>query len=229
MKNYLVKPVEFKFGDYISQGWDVFKKDMGDYILAFLCVMVMGIIPFCNIVAMGNFYKFCRNKREGKEASVGDIFDFKDFMSYFTLQLILFAAVFAMYIPLLFIIPFTKNGEEPSPVLGVFMGIYMLAFIAVIFYFSIKAFYMIGLISLEGFTDFKEAWKISKVMTQDNFLNIILFAIVVGFISNLGILLCGIGLIITIPLYYVISYMAVEDGLQQIKKDEIQEIGTQEY
>ena len=51
------------------------------------------------------------------------------------------------------------------------------------------------------------------------------FAIVVGLIGQLGIIACGIGLLISLPLTYVLQYVSYEDGIQQIKVDELEEIG----
>jgi hypothetical protein len=48
---------------------------------------------------------------------------------------------------------------------------------------------------------------------------------VVGLIGQLGIIACGIGLLISLPLTYVLQYVSYEDGIQQIKVDELEEIG----
>ena len=84
---------------------------------------------------------------------------------------------------------------------------------------------MVALISLENVKSIKEAWSISNIMTKGNLLSILGFAIVVGLIGQLGIIACGIGLLISLPLTYVLQYVSYEDGIQQIKVDELEEIG----
>ena len=62
-------------------------------------------------------------------------------------------------------------------------------------------------------------------MTKGNLLTLLGFSIVAGIIGGLGNLACGIGLLISAPLMYVIQYSSYEDGIQQIKVDELEEIG----
>jgi hypothetical protein len=62
-------------------------------------------------------------------------------------------------------------------------------------------------------------------MTKGNLLSILGFSIVAAIIGALGNLACGIGILISAPLMYVIQYSSYEDGIQQIKVDELEEIG----
>ena len=84
---------------------------------------------------------------------------------------------------------------------------------------------MLGLIALENVKSIKEAWRISNIMTKDNLLIIFGFSFVVGLIAMIGYIACFIGLFISAPLTYVIQYISYEDGIQQIKVDELEEIG----
>lgn len=219
--NYKAKPINFKLGDYISQSIEIFKKDAGDYIIAFLITCVLSIIPLCSLMALGNFYKFCRAKRERKNPTPSEIFNFDDFSTYLVFQLVLVGIIIALCLPLLF---FSLIGSESGSYLII---LYMIILIVLSFYIIIKSFYMIGLISLERVTDINIAWNMSKEMSKGNTINIILFSFIISFISQLGVLLCVIGVILTIPLGYIMNYLATEDGIQQIKKDEINEIGQQ--
>ena len=84
---------------------------------------------------------------------------------------------------------------------------------------------MVSFLSLENFKSIQKAWSISNVMTKGNLLMLFLFAMVTSFIGQIGIIACGIGLIISAPLTYVLQYVSYEDGIQQIKVDELEEIG----
>lgn len=222
-----VKQVQFKFGDYMSNAVELMKKDFGNFILAYVFCIILSIIPFCGLMAAGNFYKYCRKINRGEQASPGEIFNFDDFMPYFLIQLIILAAVFVIYIPIIISAPFLNNGSAAQPVFGVFFSLYAVSIVGVMIYFLLKGFYIPGLISLGKISDLKTAWELSKLMTKGNMLNILLFSIVTSFVSQLGVLACVIGILVTLPFYYVSHYFAYEDAMQQIEHDEIKEIGLQ--
>jgi len=228
--NLTPKPINFKFGEYINKGFELLKKDFGNVFVGFLMCFIMSIIPFCGVLAVGNYYKYLRKLTKNQPASAGEIFDFKDFMPYFILQLIIIAGFIALYIPMgvigVMVGLATNGGEEPS-ILGPIIAVpYVFLLIAVILYFTLKGFYIPALISFKGITDIKTAWNISKVMSKGNLLNIFLFSFVVSILSQIGILACGIGIFITIPFMYAANYFAYEDAIQQIEHDEITEIGS---
>ncbi|GAB0156631.1 hypothetical protein CHRYSEOSP005_18980 [Chryseobacterium sp. Alg-005] len=224
-KSITARPINFKFNEYLNKGYELLKKDFGNFLLAFIFCMVLSIIPFCGLMAAGNFYKYCRKVNRGQQANPSEIFNFDDFSAYIIYQLIIIGIVLAIYIPMLFVVPFMGNGEQPSPVFGLFFMFYVFLIVIAIIYLALKAFYIPALISLGGVRDIKTAWNMSKIMTKDNLLSIFLFSIVISFLSQLGVLLCGIGLLITLPYLYTTHYFAFEDAIQQIEYDEIKEIG----
>lgn len=226
--NSKAKPIEFKLNEYLNKGLELLKKDFGNFLVAYIVCMIMAIIPFCGLLAMGNFYKYCRKVNKGEQANVGDIFNFDDFLPYFIVQLIIIAAVIVLYIPLFILIPVSSmaGGDDASAAVAIFMMPYMFIIFIAIFIVALLGFYIPALISLKGIRDIKTAWSMSRIMTKNNLLSIFLFAIVVGFLSQIGILLCGIGILITMPYFYTTHYFAFEDALQQIEYDEIKEIGS---
>lgn len=223
--NTTARPINFKMNEYLSQGYELLKKDFGNFLLAFIFCGILSLIPFCGMLAVGNFYKYCRKVNKGIPANPSEIFNFEDFSSYIIFQLIIIGAVLLIYIPMLFTIPFTAQGEEPSPLFAMLFIPYMFLVAIAIIIISIKAFYIPGLISLGGIKDIKTAWNMSNTMTKDNMLSIFLYSIVVSFLAQLGILACGIGLLITLPYLYTTNYFAFEDAIKQIEHDEIKEIG----
>lgn len=213
------KPVNFKFGEYISQGFDLLKANFGSIFLATLFTFLMSIIPFCGAVAQSNLFKFLRKIDKGEPAQSSEIFNFDDFMKYFTPQLLIFVGIMALYIPYFLLLAMSGvfSGNEPSGIAASLMMFYVFFLIIVIFYFALKGFYIIGLMSLKNIQGLKEAWNISKVMTSGNLLMILCFSIVIGFLGEIGIILCGIGIFLTIPFVYVAQYFAFKDGLGQIE------------
>lgn len=230
--NLTPKPINFKFGEYINKGFELLKKDFGSVFVGFLVTFLMSIIPFCGLLAMGNFYKYLRKLNKNQNPSAGEIFDFKDFMPYFILQLIIIGGVFVLYIPFIIfggLAAITSDGNgEANPMFAVLMFPYMFVMFFAIYYFLLKGFYISPLISFKGVTDIKTSWNISKVMTKGNLLNIFLFSLVASLLSQIGVLACGIGLFLTMPFLYAANYFAFEDAIQQIEYDEITEIGITE-
>lgn len=225
-----IKPVNFNLGDYISKAIDLMKKDLGTFILSFICVSLLSIIPFCGFLAIGNFYRICYKIDKGLPTSAGEIFDFDDFMPYLILQVYIFAGFFLIFIPVGLIMLIAGSGE--GVVSGLVRGFGMLCFLGayfVLLYFVLQAFYIPAFITFKKVTDIKKAWKMSKEMTKGNLLTIFLFSIVASFLGQIGILLCIIGIIITMPFYYIAHYFAYKDAFEQIEHDEIKEIGTQNF
>lgn len=227
--NLTPKPINFKLGEYINKGFELLKKDFGNIFIACLVCLIMSVIPFCGLLAMGNLFKYLQRLSKNQPASPGDIFDFKDFMPYFMLQLIVIGGVLLFYIPLFAVLGISgamSDDHQANSMTAFFVFPYMFLLIAVIYYFVLKGFYIIPLISLKGITEIKEAWNISKIMSKGNLLSIFLFSLVVGILAQIGIVACGIGIFLTIPFLYTAKYFAYEDAMQQIEYDEITEIGT---
>lgn len=216
-----IKPrkVDFKFSQYISQGFELLKGNFMPIFLATLCTLVMSIIPFCNVLAISNLLKFIRKIDQGEMADPSEIFNFDDFMKYFIPQLLIFAGLIVLYIPYIALAAVSGvfRGDQPSGFLGAFLTIYLIFFVFVVFYFVLKGFYILGLMSLKGISTLKEAWNISKVMTTGNLITIFLFSIVIGLLGEIGVIFCGIGLIFTIPFVYCAQYFAFADGISQIE------------
>lgn len=215
------KPVNFKLGDYINQAFELMKKNLGGFVVAFLFCMIMSCIPFCAILAVGNFYKYCRKIHRGENPPASEIFNFDDFTPYLKLQLILLGFFMLMYVPLLFIIPWGGRQAELSPVMSILFSVYILALICVIYYFTIRGFYVPALMSLRNVTSVKTAWQMSKTMTKGNFLNILLFTIVVSLCAQVGVLACFVGMFVTLPFAYVGHYFAFDDALNQLENDSL--------
>ncbi|SDE78754.1 hypothetical protein [Epilithonimonas hungarica] len=219
------KPVQFKFGEYISQAIDLMKKDFGTIFLSFLCTIVLSIIPFCGLMAVGNFYKICYKIEKGIPTGAGEIFNFDDFVPYLIFQLYIFAGLILLFIPFgVFSITIDNDGMISGLARGIGMIFLAVVYFAIL-YVLLQAFYVPALITFKKITDIKTAWNISKIMTKGNLLTIFFFSIATAFLGELGIILCGIGIFLTLPFINVSHYFAFKDGLAQIEHDELTEIG----
>ena len=148
----ITKPINFKFGEYLKDGYNILKNNLGDMILGFLLVILISIIPFCSLMAVGNYYKYIGKLKKGQNVKAGEIFDFKDFMPYFIIQLIIFAGLMVLLIPLGILISLTSGFNELS--YGTYMPGFVTPYImfayAALFYFIIRGFYIPAMISLKN-------------------------------------------------------------------------------
>lgn len=222
-----VKEYDFNIGKYLSRGTELFKKDIGGFIVATLLLFVISFIPFCSILGLGNFYKICKKVDEGQQVSAGDIFDFTDFVVYLKLFLLIFAICIVVMIPIqLTLVPFLlaadveggQVSDAGAALLAGGMGLWIMLIMIVFMIFSISMYFIQPLISLYRITSVREAYRLSWKIARKNFFMIFLFSIVVGIISQLGIIVCGIGILFTIPLGICMKYAAYKDVLESLNK-----------
>lgn len=212
--NNNIKPVDFKLGQYISEGYELYRANFGKVLLATFFVFVMSIIPFCSYLAQGNFLKFMKRLKNGQNPEASEIFNFDDFLPYLKLFLVIFGGIILLELPIL--IPLIAAGtRNVEPQIPAYFPIYMIVLIVAIFYIFARGIYIPALISLKNVSSVREAWRISNRMTAGNVLVIIAFLFVITFLSQLGFLACFIGIFITLPFYYTALFVAQDDGLQQ--------------
>ncbi|MCT2408367.1 hypothetical protein NZD88_12520 [Chryseobacterium antibioticum] len=222
-----VKEYDFNIGKYLSQGTELFKKDIGGFIVATLLLFVISFIPFCGILGLGNFYKICKKVDEGQQVSAGDIFDFTDFVVYLKLFLLILAICIVVMIPIqLTLVPFLlaadveggQVSDTGAALLAGGMGLWIMLIMIVFMILSISMYFVQPLISLYRITSVREAYRLSWKIARKNFFMIFLFSIVVGIISQLGMIVCGIGILFTIPLGICMKYAAYKDVLESLNK-----------
>lgn len=209
----------FNIGRYISGGIDLFKKDPSGIFGAFILVLIMSLIPFCSLLAVGNFYKVCRDVETHGKADSGKIFNFDDFVPYLKFMFLLFIVVFVMIIPIpVFLFPIslltsdesgTVSNINAAMVAGGF-GFFILFYLVFLFVISIATYYFIPLVALKRSHDVRKNISISWTLAKKDFFSIFVFIIISGFLSQLGILACGIGLFLTIPIALCMRYKSFE-------------------
>lgn len=200
---------EFKLGDYINRGFEIFKKDPGPFIGFSILFLILTAISAITVIGVffvagpltAGFYIYA-NKVANDEPRT-----FSDFFSGFnqTGQLglgMLVMAILVMVGMFFFVIP----------------GIYL----------AIAYGFMIPLISLGGM-EFWDAMETSRKVISKNWWWFLLFAIVVGVISASGQILLYVGMFVTMPIAYCIQYAAFESIMGETTEhfdDKIDEIGT---
>ncbi|MEI7945759.1 MAG: hypothetical protein WCJ02_03645 [bacterium] len=173
---------KFDFGAEMSNGFNLFKENMGLLILASFLASLLGILT-CTVL-MGPLYIgvlliIARlMKKDDPAPQVGDLFKGFDFF----LNSFLFWLIFMVCNTVLAFIPVI--GTLLSMALGTLLwwGFMFIAF--------------------ENLTAIDAVKKIINETTSGNFFNQLLFALVANLIAGAGILLCGVGALFTVPISY---------------------------
>jgi len=173
---------KFDFGTEMSNGFNLFKENMGLLILASFLASLLGILT-CTVL-MGPLYIgvlliIARlMKKDGSTPQVGDIFKGFDFF----LNSFLFWIIFMVCNTVLAFIPFI--GTLLSMALGTLL------------------WWGFMFIAYENLTAIDAIKKVINETTSGNFFNQLLFALVANLIAGAGVLLCGVGALFTAPISY---------------------------
>lgn len=208
--------INFRFSDYISEGYNFYRANFSKIFVASLLVILISLIPFCSYLGIGNFFKFMRKLRAGQNPDASqEIFNFDDFVPYIKLMAVIVLAVLVLEIPIFIFTGLSAGNPEKLQGVMPFYMIYILALLLAIFYVTARGFYIPWLISVKKISNLGEAWRISSVLSKNNIWRIIGFMLITSILAEIGILACGIGFIFTLPFYYVAYYFAMEDGMKQ--------------
>jgi uncharacterized membrane protein len=186
---------EFRLGDYINRGIELFKQNIGGFVgftlLYLIAVGGSGQIPYVGWLiqtvigaplAAGFFLV-------AHKIAKGEAYEFNDFFKGFDhmVQLVV--------------------GNLVMTVL-VIVGLILLLLPG--FYLAI-AYTMFVPIVVFGRFEFWPALELSRKVVTKNWLNFFLLALVYAGIAILGILALGVGILAAIPVIYCISYAAYDD------------------
>lgn len=228
--NQLDKKIEngydFNFGSYLSKGFDLFKKDIGGFILAFVGLIIMSVIPLCQYIGLGNFYKVCEKIDKGEKTSFSDMFNFDKAGTYIILYLVILGCILLFFLPFILVL-FTqmpKMENDPSQTLPISFFLAYAVTILGILLFSVAIFFTSPIIAFSNETSIGKIISYSWNLAKKNFFMIILFIFVAGLIGSLGVILCYIGLIATMPIVYCMYYECYKDVLFINDDNEINQI-----
>jgi uncharacterized membrane protein len=174
---------EMRYGDYIKGGLDIVKAN----IVPSVVLMLLPIIPFVGLVMpifVVNYLAGVKAaKHQGKPIALGDLFNFENAVDKWVG---LFIAGLCIGIGnMLFVIP----------------GIIAAGF-----------FYFVPMILADKpGTPFMNAIKGSISFAKANAVPCILVAFIMGLVGALGMVACGIGMLITMPISLAAGYLCYED------------------
>lgn len=228
---------EFKFGDYLSQGFKIFSKEWLLFSLYGLVSMLLLILSFLTIVGwfftmfplMMGFCVAAEKVDRGEELHFSDFFGaFKnlgDYAIYGLIIMLCFLLVLSPFILFAALIFFDSLDNSPFLSFGVMgLSFYMFALIFVLYPVQIFLFFTPYLIHYGDFSAV-QAMKLSFRLAKKNFWWLLLFVFVVGFISGIGQYLCLVGIFVSIAAAGCMNYAMVKDVLLNEDATEIDEIG----
>jgi uncharacterized membrane protein len=176
---------EVQIGKWISDGWNVISGDLLMVILATLVFAIMsGVIPIVLQAPMViGMHIMLVNKMLTGRLDIGDLF--KGF-NYFVPALL------------------------ATLVMGIFIFIGMLA--CIIPGLVLGAMYLFAyLFILDRKMEFWPAMQASHAIVKQNYLGYTFFFLTLALLQLAGALLCGVGLLVTIPIYYAAINAAYRD------------------
>lgn len=206
---------DFKLGQYLGRGWEIFKANALPFIgFTFLVGLILGVLSFILPFPLGS-----GNPEEGQAAGnlIPNILSMLLFPGFY-----LVAFQIARNRPTAFG-DFFKGFNRALPVLllGIVSG--LLTFIGLILlvlpgiYLAVS--YMLSLpLLLDKNVDFWPAMETSRKLVGKKWWSFLLFGIVLALINFGGLLLLGVGLLVTIPWSYCAVAAAYEDivGLNSV-------------
>jgi hypothetical protein len=223
------RPAQFDIGGCISAGWELVKAHFG--LLAgatFVIFMINGAassVPFIGGIAsmiiggplMGGLYwLYIRQIRGEPDVSFNDAFAgfSRGFVQLMLTQIVVTFLVMLPIIPggvLLGVgAALHENGVEAAPILIAAGGILALAGICVCVYLSIAWIFALPLVA-DKQIDFWPAMQLSRRGVGPVWWRVFGLMLVAGLIGMLGVLLCCIGIFLTIPITIAAAMYAYED------------------
>ncbi len=190
--------MEVKFGDWLEKGFNLYKDNFLVLVLASLVSMVLslftiGILAGPMLSGMVIIVLALVDKQTPKP-EVGDLFKGFSFFANSFLFLLVWGILSAVAAILLSFIPCV--GTLASMFLS----------------YSLQALLMFGLfLIVDKKMEFWAASMESINIVKTNFWPFLGFAIVCSIISSLGAIACGIGVILTAPIYYAAMAVAYRD------------------
>ncbi len=224
-----------KLTNSFSTAWEDLKRHFGPYIgyalLSLVISFVVGsVVPFGGMVlspfiALG-YATFVYSERSAQNSEFNNFFlSFKKFGPVFLASLITIAGTLIATLPIIItggaalIGVITSGGRDREALTALMAGglivsgiisVILLIIASILFSFATYFAYFYNVEPME-------AVKLSVKLATKNFGHMLMLVLFAGFVSGIGAIACGIGLIVTIPLGALITYHSFE-GIMNLEK-----------
>lgn len=233
----------FEFGKYLSDGFNLFGKEFGQFILfAFVSciIMVFSAITIIGptvvfICTLNGFAEASGKIEQGQKVEFNDFFrGYDKFGSKIVLALIYFGFTLLLYVPLIVSLVsmgyFSGNLDENA---AAPLTIGFMLFSYAIFYGGILILHSALLFSsyLIHFGDYSAGEAVSKSfqLYRKNFIITTIFVLVLLILAYIGLGFCLIGFFASFPIMGLGFYSLVKETLISGEYSEIEEIGSTSF
>ena len=234
LENILDENETVKLTDSFSYSWADFGRQAGSYIgvcvIVFVGLLVLSVFPLASnilspFIALG-FASFVYNERVNKNVEFGNFFrPFQKFGPVILTYLLTAVAYIVACVPLIifggiaFFNELLDARTDPTNFNPIFTTALLMSGLVTFVLVLLVATFTYYATYFAYFYDVKpmEAIKLSIKMGTKNFGHLIMLFLFSGFIAVIGVLLCGVGLLVTIPLSHLIKYYTFE-GLTKLEK-----------
>lgn len=191
----VIQNYEFNLGSYFSAGWSLFASNMGGFIgftfLLLVVNLILGVIPVLGTIGSiiingplaAGYYIVAKKLLNDETTTFGDFFKGFDYF----LPLFLVSLVSGIFI-----------------VIGFFILLIPGIYLAVAYMFT-------SLMVIHKDLSFFEAMEASRKLITKKWFMFLLFAILIGLINIVGLILLGIGMLFTIPFTVCAVAVAFDD------------------
>ncbi len=239
---------EFKIGDYISRGFDIFKQNPGGYIgfaiLFFIISLIINMIPLLGFLIaiivtppLSVGIAISSHKQEGEgNMEFGNFFKGFDYIGQLIVAYIIMLVIyFVIALPLIIILGFSiftsfASGDTDA-ILESYqaianLGIWVVLFMAIFIYVGVSmrwTNYLIVFHKYDAVTAIKTSWQLVNKSWVWHFL----FLLLCGLILIGGVIALLVGVVVAYPIIMAADYAGYADitGLNS-NNDVIDEIGT---
>jgi uncharacterized membrane protein len=235
LETILAENQPVKLTDSFSYSWADFGRQAGSYIgfclLVFVGMIVLSFVPFAaNILspflALG-FASFVYNERVNKNVEFGNFFKpFEKFGNVILTYLLTAVAYIIACLPVIIfggiafyneLMEARSNPYNFNPVFTtalIFSGLVSFVLLLIVATFTFYATYFAYFYNVKPI----EAIKLSIKMGSKHFGHLIMLFLFSGFVGAIGVILCGIGLLVTIPLSHLMRYYTFE-GITKLESN----------
>jgi DNA-directed RNA polymerase subunit RPC12/RpoP len=216
---------EHDLGGYLGHGWHTFKGCpgiiIGASVLVYLCLIAINVIPYLSAILsivltgplMGGLWIFYVKKVRGEEAGINDAFSgFQRFGQLLLGNFIpgLLAGLCLLPVAIVFIagaiiMSENRGGSPFESGAGIAMvsvgALFVIAGICGMTYLSTCWMFTLPLVADKGM-GFWDAMSLSRQVVIKHWWMTFLVLLVIGLVGSLGMLACGVGLLVTGPLAF---------------------------
>lgn len=216
---------DFDIGRYISEGFDIVKKEFGLFVgftlVLFLIYTAASFVPFASFIVgaplLAGFYLTAHKVLKNEIIEFGDFFKGFDYFAQLLIQQLFIMLIMLVVMVPVFLLIFAgvamTGSSSGQATLGILFFLLMIIVMIGVFYVAISYSFAQHFI-IFGNMQAWDAMEASRKIVAKNFFPVLGLGLLAGLINLVGALLCFVGLLFTLPATYAAFYVAFRDIMQ---------------